>query len=379
MSLSMGQIIKDLRKKNGLTQAEFAELLGITYQAVSKWENDTGMPDISQIVPIASIFKVSTDVLFGIADTTEHEEVWNLVKHANSIKKFGELETYLNAYEILLNGLKKYPNNLFIMDNCINLGVSLCLPENGWSYTAERALEITYETIRQANYVIANSKHIPSILSAHQTLVLLYCNKGNFDAAINAVDGFPHRADFTLCSNYAIVKEYMKDYKGAARFLCTDIDYMLQALENNLARLGKAYYNDGKFADAITVYETFFEIMSKIFKDEVPPSYHDFDSGDCYLLLAEAYLAVGETGKAINAVEKSVMYYIDLYNMPAESRILLRNSIKSPIIRETDLRTPIPKEIIKQKLLYKLSENGIQSLKQETRFIELLDVVNNLS
>ena len=87
---SMGQIIKDLRKKNGFTQEELAERLGVTYQAVSKWENGTGMPDISQVVPLASIFKVSTDVLFGIADTTENEEAREIVQHADRIKKYGE-------------------------------------------------------------------------------------------------------------------------------------------------------------------------------------------------------------------------------------------------------------------------------------------------
>lgn len=374
----MGQIIKDLRKKNGFTQEELAVRLGVTYQAVSKWENDTGKPDISQVVPLASIFRVSTDVLFGIADTTEDEEVWKIVKHANSIKKYGELETYLSAYDILLDGLRKYPNNLFIMDNCINLGISLSLPENGWLYAAERAEEIVYETIRQANFVIANSKHIPSILSARQTLVFLHSSQGNHIAALHALDGFPVRSDFTWFSNHAIVKEYMKDYKGAARKLCSDIDYMLQALENDIARLGKAYYNDGKYEDAITVYETFFEVMSVIFKDEIPLSYHDFDSGDCYLLLAEAYLAIGETSKAINAVEKSVMYYIDLHSANKGEKVLLSSNIKSPLVRETELIRPLAKEAIKRKLLDKLSEKGIQALNQETRFLELQDIVNNL-
>lgn len=374
----MGQIIKDLRKKNGFTQEELAERLGVTYQAVSKWENDTGMPDISQVVPLASIFGVSTDVLFGIADTTENEEAWKIVQHAGSLEKYGEIETYLNAYDVLLDGLKKYPNNLILMINCMHLGISLSLPENGWIYAEERAKEIASETIRQANFIIANSKNITDILSARQILVFLYCSQGKFDLASNEAKSFPPRADFTLYSNMAIVNEYMNNNKRTATYLCSNIDYTLQALENDIARLGKAYYNDGKYTDAITVYETFFEVMRAIFKDETPLPYHDFDSGDCYLLLAKAYLAIGETSKAMNAVEKSIMYFIDLYNTYEGEKVLQRSNIKSPVVRETELITSLPKEIIKQKLLYKLSKNEIQVLNQEARFLELLDVVNNL-
>ena len=379
MSSTMGQIIKDLRKKNGFTQEELAERLGVTYQAVSKWENNTGMPDISQVVPLASIFGVSTDVLFGIADTTENEEAWKIVQHAGSIEKYGEIETYLNAYDVLLDGLRKYPNNLIIMINCMHLGTSLSLRENGWIYAEERAKEIASETIRQANFVIANSKNITDILSARQILVFLYCSQGKFDLASNEARNFPPRADLTLYSNMAIVNEYMNNYKRTATYLCSNIDYTLQALENDIARLGKAYYNDGKYIDAITVYETFFEVMSVIFKNEIPLSYHDFDSGDCYLLLAEAYLAIGEKAKAMNAVEKSVLYYINLYNTYEGEQVIHRNNIESPVVRETELVTSLPKKIIKQKLLYKLSQNEIQALNQEARFLELLDIVNNLS
>lgn len=379
MSLSMGQIIKDLRKKNGFTQEELAERLGVTYQAVSKWENDTGMPDISQVVPIASIFGVSTDTLFGVADTTENDEAWKIVQHANGVLKYGELETYLHAYDILIDGLKKYPNNLILMINCMNHGISLSLPDNGWVYAKERAKEIAAETIRQANFIIANSKNITDILSARQTLVFLYCTQEKFDLASNEARNFPPRADLTIYSNMAIVNEYMNNYKRTATYLCSNIDYTLQALENDMARLGKAYYNDGKFSDAITVYETFFEMMSAIFKNETPLPYHDFDSGDCYLLLAEAYLAIGETSKAMNAVEKSVMYYIDIFNTHIGETVLQRSEITSPVVRETELITSFPRDIIKPRLLKKLSESGIQALNQESHFIELLDRVNNMS
>ena len=52
--------------------------------------------------------------------------------------------------------------------------------------------------------------------------------------------------------------------------------------------------------------------MNIIFKSECPPPYHDFDSGDCYLLLAQAYLAIGKSDKAMDSVESSIMYYMNL-------------------------------------------------------------------
>lgn len=68
--------------------------------------------------------KVSTDVLFGIANTTENEGAWKIVQQADGMKKYGEIDTYLGAYDVLLDGLKKYPNNLFIMLNCMHLALA---------------------------------------------------------------------------------------------------------------------------------------------------------------------------------------------------------------------------------------------------------------
>lgn len=75
MKETMGQIIRRLRKERNLTQEELAEQLGVTFQAVSKWENDTGMPDISQVVPLANVFGVTTDVLFGMNSTDADADV----------------------------------------------------------------------------------------------------------------------------------------------------------------------------------------------------------------------------------------------------------------------------------------------------------------
>jgi hypothetical protein len=123
--------------------------------------------------------------------------------------EYGNLDSYLKAYDLLMAGLKKYPNNLIIMNNCVGLGTSLALPENGWIYAKERADEIASETIRQANYIISNSKDVNDVMRARQCLVFLYCAKQNFDLASSEARKFPIRTDFTVYSHMALVNRYM--------------------------------------------------------------------------------------------------------------------------------------------------------------------------
>lgn len=379
MAMTMGQIIKNLRKGRGFTQEELAERLGVTYQAISKWENDSGMPDISQIVPLATLFDVSTDFLFGIKHTSETEDALKIVSSAESIKEYGKLETYLKAYDILMDGLKQYPNNYIITYHCMNLGFCLSLPEGGWMYAKERADKIFSETVRHADFIISNSKSIDDILRTRQLLVYLYSANKQFNLATTEARNFPVRTDFTLYSTMAIVNEYMENYDREATYLCSDIDYSLQGFEHDVARLGKAYYNSGNYTDSIDVYERFFAVMKAIFKDECPPPYHDFDSGDCYLLLARSYLAIGEEEKAMDAVENAIMYYINLLGKEPDDENCYPIVVCSPIVKKREFKQRISKDIIKKRLLNKLSDEGIEKLKQNTRFVELLDMVNNIA
>jgi len=70
---NIGQRIKELRKKSDLTQEKLADLLGVTYQSVSKWECDTTMPDLAMIVPLARVLHVSADELLGMKPVEQDE------------------------------------------------------------------------------------------------------------------------------------------------------------------------------------------------------------------------------------------------------------------------------------------------------------------
>ena len=65
MEQSLGKTIAANRRRLGLTQEQLAQQLGVTAQAVSKWENDQSCPDITALPRLAEIFSISTDELLG--------------------------------------------------------------------------------------------------------------------------------------------------------------------------------------------------------------------------------------------------------------------------------------------------------------------------
>lgn len=74
--MNIGKTIADYRKAANMTQSEVADQLGVTYQAVSKWERDESLPDITMLPKIADLFNISIDTLLrGSFEMKEEKEV----------------------------------------------------------------------------------------------------------------------------------------------------------------------------------------------------------------------------------------------------------------------------------------------------------------
>ena len=280
----VGQTIRRLRKERGLTQEELAEQLGVTAQAVSKWENETGMPDISQIVPLAGVFGVSTDVIFGLDTTTAGEDVAKILRDAEADKVRGGAASYIKAYDRISEGLRKYPCDQRLLMNGFTLGMSLCMPDSGF-YSAERAEEIA-------------------------------------------------------------------------------------------AQLGKAYIAVGRSSDAVKLFERYFAAMKVIFDGERPRPYHDFDSGDCYLLLAKAYLTLGEKAKAMKCLRDSVEYYVGMFDRAGDAPVDLRSG--SPFVSGSSISLRLDREVARRRLERKIDSDLIAELHDEPGFDEIRGMVGKL-
>ena len=77
--MALGDQIKTLRIRRGLTQEALAQHFGISAQAVSKWERGTASPDIELLPQISTFFGVTMDELFALSDDTRMERIQNML------------------------------------------------------------------------------------------------------------------------------------------------------------------------------------------------------------------------------------------------------------------------------------------------------------
>lgn len=113
--IKIGEKIKSLRKQKNISQEVFASYLGVSFQAVSKWENGNTLPDVTMIPAIASFFGVSTDELFDF-NLLEMERQIDAICYEAYKYRFTDT---VKSEAILRDGLKRFPGNDIILNNLL--------------------------------------------------------------------------------------------------------------------------------------------------------------------------------------------------------------------------------------------------------------------
>ena len=112
MNLRIGENLKRLRREKDLTQEELAAHLGISFQAISKWERGESYPDITILPALSNYFKISIDELVGMEEirrTEEYEKInekWLKNRNANKHKE---------NVKLMKDSLKFFPNDALLL------------------------------------------------------------------------------------------------------------------------------------------------------------------------------------------------------------------------------------------------------------------------
>ena len=107
--MTIGERIKELRKKNDFTQEKLADYLCVSYQAVSKWECGLSNPDLALLVPLAKLLKVTTDELLGAVEKETDTQYEELEAVHEKTYETGDLALRLKTSE---RAVKEYPGDM---------------------------------------------------------------------------------------------------------------------------------------------------------------------------------------------------------------------------------------------------------------------------
>ena len=174
MNIKIGEKIRALRKARSISQEVLAQYLGVSFQAVSKWENGDCMPDVTMIPALASFFDVSTDELFDFDRMKTEEKIQQACWDIAEIR-YDEPE---KAEQMLRDLLKQYPGNEVILNNLLYTMrsprrneevVTVCksileiTKLDDVKYDVLRILAETYHEMGQQNLVKPTLEQIPEI------------------------------------------------------------------------------------------------------------------------------------------------------------------------------------------------------------------------
>lgn len=105
--MEIGNQIKALRSRKGVTQEALAQHIGVTAQAVSKWERGAATPDIELLPQLSAYFGVTIDELFALSDDTRLERIQNMLWDVRFLNP-ADVE---NEKQFLLEKAKREPEN----------------------------------------------------------------------------------------------------------------------------------------------------------------------------------------------------------------------------------------------------------------------------
>ena len=196
--LNFGQKMKKLRTDAGLSQAMLAEHIGVSVQSISNWECNNTMPDISQIVPLASILCVSTDYLLGVGfdEKADHE---TLVRNVNTVWANYSVNTKENNADLLVANLYKEYLRKYPTDYEAKYKFALALYDyllvgkvRGKFHIEADAYESIYTQCKSMlSSVCNNTLKIEFQINANQLMIVLLLLNDNFDEALHFVEMLP--------------------------------------------------------------------------------------------------------------------------------------------------------------------------------------------
>ena len=290
MKLNIGETIKKLRKERDITQEEFAEVLGVSCQSVSRWENNSCYPDIELIPTIAAFFDISTDKLMGIDEVAETKAVDQYLKDFQAAISIGNID---ECIRIARAGAAEFPNNYTLLNKLMYALFVATSDDADIVDWKENRQKYDAEIVALGERIVKYCSDAKIKLEATNRLAFHHSEMGRKDIALSIYETLPSISDG---------KEW-------------DIWWSLTD-EEKLPHTRKFILDSCYAEDALKVFEKISVLDNLIYDD----SLHNqtWNNARYYCFYAKCLVQLNRFDEAIKQLELSVKSAIAFDNRPEE-------------------------------------------------------------
>ncbi len=292
MHIILGEKIKELRKRDGRKQEDLATALGVTNQAVSRWESNKGYPDMEMIPAIANYFHVTIDELFGY-DNDRNLRLSDILRNADTMVKPEEKWTKQSVDRLesfLRKALAEFPNEWQLQ---FRLSVALQWKSSFIDKSRkakEGSLREAVELLKQAK---SNTEDPHQKDSMTQSLALIYYQLGDGDQVEKlAAESSP------VCVCREIILTNTPDVNKAKEYYENALLSLIHEAVFATVNIGR----DGQKPAYAYNKELYLSLARTLESALDGKQYGFFHSDMCFLYLDAAHLSARE-GKADEALE----------------------------------------------------------------------------
>lgn len=311
--MTLGKIMKQLRKEAFLSQEQLAAKLNITAQAVSKWENEESYPDILFLPKIAAIFGVKIDELFDYEEDSAYQQIENMLDN----ERYFTHADFSKAESFLLEQLSTNPNDLHALTVLGDLyhEYAIRLDEKAASYTKQAlALNPDDKSLHNTFHHAMHGGRLDWNVANHSALIQYYQNFIQEHPTIRRVylylldnlidDGRLDEATKVLERRRTVIQDCFNDFyrllisESINGFQATRKEYDMYLEENHewqaYFSVAGRYASHGDYEKAITLFEKSFELQPK-------PRYIDHLES-----IAQLYLRMYKKNEAKHAYKREL-------------------------------------------------------------------------
>lgn len=297
MAYNLGEKLKSLRKEHDLTQEQLAERLGVSFQAISKWETNAAVPDISMFPVLANFYRVTADELLGIDITLASEKIEQYEREVYRLLGEWKLAEAVDEARRACNEFPGSDDLRFLLAHTLEQAQNVIR-------TREENLS---EAISILKKILETSTDTSERIACHATLARLYKYSGNTEKTLEYANQLSGLQNTRPCT---ILKMGLKQGSDRVQFVRDCISQFYSWIEMGIESLCGIW--PYKYSDALTpedqiaLLDSMLALQSVVYGND--PLAGNMKAVQYMYTKATLYCRIGNINAALDELEKAVVY-----------------------------------------------------------------------